>query len=243
MYPSAAYLRAWTCTFVTSGQVASIVRSCRACAFSCTEGATPCAESTIVCPSGTSRLVLDEDRAALLELLHDVQVVDDLLADVDRRPVQLERPFDRLDRPLDSGAVAPRRCEEDLSHHLQRILDAGGFEKARRSGGRRDGLSRLMLAAPVQAPVTVRIAQCKPNANARRQRGQWAERPIFANNKNVALRVSPEITEATVGLSGRFGRARSRSAPPSHPPAAHRSATRRARPRRPRSRRPARPSR
>ena len=47
-------------------------------------------------------LVVDEDRAARLEVAHDVEVVDDLLAHVDGRPVQLERALDRLDRPLDA---------------------------------------------------------------------------------------------------------------------------------------------
>ena len=42
------------CTLVTSGQVASIARSWRSAALRCTSGATPCAESTTVAPSGTS---------------------------------------------------------------------------------------------------------------------------------------------------------------------------------------------
>src|SRR3954452_21645896 len=42
------------CTLVTSGQVASIVFSCRAAASACTTGATPCAEKITVSPSGTS---------------------------------------------------------------------------------------------------------------------------------------------------------------------------------------------
>ena len=49
---------------------------------------------------------VDEDRAALLELAHDVRVVDDLLADVDGLPVELERTLDRVDGPLDPGAIA-----------------------------------------------------------------------------------------------------------------------------------------
>ena len=46
-------LASW-CTFVTSGQVASIVRSCRAAASSCTAGETPWALKTTTAPSGTS---------------------------------------------------------------------------------------------------------------------------------------------------------------------------------------------
>ena len=42
-------------------------------------------------PRGNLRLFLDEDRAARLEVADDVDVVDDLLANVDRRAVVLER--------------------------------------------------------------------------------------------------------------------------------------------------------
>ena len=57
--------------------------------------------------------VVDEDRAALLERLHDVPVVHDLLADVDRRAVLLERLLDGLDGAVDAGAVAAGRGEQD----------------------------------------------------------------------------------------------------------------------------------
>ena len=49
---------------------------------------------------------VDEDRALLLELAHDVRVVHDLLADVDGLAVQDEGTLDRFDRPLDTGAIA-----------------------------------------------------------------------------------------------------------------------------------------
>ena len=62
-------------------------------------------------------LRVDEDRAARLEVAHDVDVVDDLLAHVDGRPVVLERELDRLDGALDPGAVAARRSEEDALDH------------------------------------------------------------------------------------------------------------------------------
>ncbi len=66
-------------------------------------------------------LVIDEDRAARLELAHDMQVVDDLLADVDGGAVQLERSLHRLDRPLHTRAVASRRREENLLDHLSGV--------------------------------------------------------------------------------------------------------------------------
>ena len=58
-------------------------------------------------------LLLDEDRAPLGELLDDVLVVDDLLADVDGRAVEVERALDRLDGAVDPRAVAARRGEQD----------------------------------------------------------------------------------------------------------------------------------
>ena len=53
-------------------------------------------------------LFLDEDRAARLEVSNDVDVVDDLLADVHGRAVVLERELHCLDGAFDSRAVAAR---------------------------------------------------------------------------------------------------------------------------------------
>ena len=59
-------------------------------------------------------LGLDEDRAALAQLLDDVLVVDDLLAHVDRRAVELERALDRLHGSVHARAVAARRGEQQF---------------------------------------------------------------------------------------------------------------------------------
>ena len=53
-------------------------------------------------------LFIDEDRALGLEVAHDVQVVDDLLADVDRRAVLGQRTLDGVDRALHAGAIPSR---------------------------------------------------------------------------------------------------------------------------------------
>ena len=66
---------------------------------------------------GHFRLLVDEDGAASLEIADDVDVVDDLLPHVDRRPVVLERELDRLDGALDPRAVAAGRREQDPLHH------------------------------------------------------------------------------------------------------------------------------
>ena len=62
-------------------------------------------------------LLLDEDRAARFEIAYDVDVVDDLLADVDRRAIVLERALDRLDGALDARAVPAWGGEENAFHH------------------------------------------------------------------------------------------------------------------------------
>jgi hypothetical protein len=51
--------------------------------------------------------VLDEDRALALEVVDDVGVVDDLVADVDRRAELVQRALDDLDRAIDA-AQKPR---------------------------------------------------------------------------------------------------------------------------------------
>jgi hypothetical protein len=57
---------------------------------------------------GHLRLVLNEDRAAIGQIAHDVPVVDDLLTDVHRGAEVVERPLDGIDRPVYSGAVSAR---------------------------------------------------------------------------------------------------------------------------------------
>ena len=58
--------------------------------------------------------VLDEDGAALAQVGDHALVVDDLVADVDRRAEPLERPLDDLDGALDAGAEPSRVCEQDF---------------------------------------------------------------------------------------------------------------------------------
>jgi len=55
-----------------------------------------------------------EDGASLLESAHDVDVVHDLLAHVDGLPVVQKRALNRVDGPLDSGAIAAGRGQKDL---------------------------------------------------------------------------------------------------------------------------------
>ena len=64
---------------------------------------------------GYVQLRVDEDGAAVGQLADHVPVVDDLLAHVDRGAEVLERPLDRVDGPVDTGAVAAWRCQHELS--------------------------------------------------------------------------------------------------------------------------------
>ena len=61
-------------------------------------------------------LAVDEDRAARLEIADDVDVVDDLLAHVDRRAVVLQSELHGVDGALDPGAVTPGRSQQHLLH-------------------------------------------------------------------------------------------------------------------------------
>jgi len=60
---------------------------------------------------------VDEDGSARTELVDDVRVVDDLLSDVDGRPVLPERALDGLHRSLDACAISTRRREQDPLDH------------------------------------------------------------------------------------------------------------------------------
>jgi hypothetical protein len=69
---------------------------------------------------------VDEDGAARAQILDDVRVVDDLLADVDRATVERKRSFDRLNGPLDACAIASRRSEEETFHHVRATIAGQG---------------------------------------------------------------------------------------------------------------------
>ena len=53
-----------------------------------------------------------EHRALRLQAVDDELVVDDLVADIDRRAVALERQLDDADGAVDAGAEAARRRDQ-----------------------------------------------------------------------------------------------------------------------------------
>jgi hypothetical protein len=57
---------------------------------------------------------LHEDRALALEVFHDIAVVDDLVAHVDRLAVALERLLDDVDGPHHAGAEAARGGQDQV---------------------------------------------------------------------------------------------------------------------------------
>ncbi len=68
--------------------------------------------------------LVDEDRALALEVVDDVAVVHDLVANVNRRAEQLDRALDDLDRAVDAGAKAAGIGEQNF--HQCRVSDAAG---------------------------------------------------------------------------------------------------------------------
>ena len=69
--------------------------------------------------------LLHEDGAAMLQLLDDEAIVDDLMADIDRRAIAGQRLFDDLDRPIHSGAESARGGEQDAKRRQRRCHRAG----------------------------------------------------------------------------------------------------------------------
>ena len=65
--------------------------------------------------------VVDEDRALGAQAFDHVSVVDDLVAHIDRRTVQRQRPFHGVDGAHHAGAESARRAQK----HGQLRLGAG----------------------------------------------------------------------------------------------------------------------
>ena len=136
---------------------------------------------------------VDEDGAQLLEPAHDVRVVDDLLADVHGLPIEAEGTLDRIDGPLDPGAIAAGRGQEAPLHQTAGQDSRGsmkiglflgrfrpGMRKPAARGGRCGGSPKL-LTARLQGQVRAARFASPSARDARPPHGtsQWAGRPIF----------------------------------------------------------------
>ena len=62
--------------------------------------------------------LLDEDRALTFQGLHDLAIVHDLVAHVDRPAIALDRALHDLDGAIDAGAEAARAGEQDRERLL-----------------------------------------------------------------------------------------------------------------------------
>src|SRR6266540_1258746 len=97
---------------------------------------------------------VDEPNPSLLESAHDVEVVNDLLAHVERRIDALERQVDHVDRPHDSGAEAARRGEQDPLRKARRCgvahdaADSTAHPVARYRSSSRSHRSRYAVNEP-----------------------------------------------------------------------------------------------
>ena len=133
-----------------------------------------------------------------------MRVVHDLLADVDRRAVELERLLDGVDRPLDAGAVAPGRGEKHaFDHRLECITElrtvqrshtvdqaeaGSGKQPAAREwkspplGGWRGGLFPQLLAAACRPGYDMPRFASPSGGDATAALGPYnrAGRPIFS---------------------------------------------------------------
>ena len=109
--------------------------------------------------------LLDEDRAALGQRLDDELVVDDLLAHVDGRAVQLEGLFDDVDGAVHAGAVSARSGQEDAAA----ALTVGGRQGGLGTGAQVDVFIHASTLAPGARGVRALVAI--PHAPHRRGRG------------------------------------------------------------------------
>ena len=112
------------CTLVTSGQVASMAKRLRAVGRRRHRFGDPVGREDHR-GVGIGHLVelADEDCALPLQVFHDVFVVHDLVAHIDRRAMDRERLLDRIDGTDDPGAEAARGAEQDVERRLRH--DAG----------------------------------------------------------------------------------------------------------------------
>ena len=96
--------------------------ACGGAASAGTALGTPCAENTTGRSSGTSSSSSTKTAPLASQALDDVAVVDDLVADIDRRAVALERALDDLDGAVDAGAEAARAGEQDRERLLGGLM-------------------------------------------------------------------------------------------------------------------------
>ena len=98
-----------------------------------TDLGTPCAENTTGRSSGTSSSSSTNTAPESAQPVDDEAIVDDLVADIDRRAVPLERQLDDLDRAVDAGAKPARRGDQHVQRRQAAASVQGGSHGRARS--------------------------------------------------------------------------------------------------------------
>src|SRR4030095_10007851 len=88
--------------------------------------------------------LVDEYRTLRSQVVDDELVVDDFVANIDRRTELRERLFDDCDRTIDAGAKAAGVGEQHLHRHAPFLLPSGRESRDRLPRK----LSRISSAAP-----------------------------------------------------------------------------------------------
>ena len=153
------------CTFVTSGQVASIVRSRTPRRLLVDDRRDAVGREHDDGTLGHLVRLVDEHRPAALERGHHVLVVDDLFAHEDRRAVQLQRLLDRDHGAVHARAVPARSGQQDTTAGSGQWGGAvagsvgtyrrGGLGHASMVGGAPAGRPALHRVTTVTAPQVV----------------------------------------------------------------------------------------
>ena len=112
--PSAISRSAWRWTLETSGQVASTKLEPRCSADGGHRLRHAMRREHHRPVVGHFVQFVDEHRAKAAQPVDDELVVDDLVADIDRRPEPLDRQLDDLDGAVDAGAEAARGGDQDV---------------------------------------------------------------------------------------------------------------------------------
>ena len=109
-------------------------------------------------PAGNFVQFLHEDRAGFAQFLHNVLVVYDFFADVDRRAVEVESDFDDIDGPDHAGTKTSRleqedflvrakiRCERLKRHNEIALIITGGLQGSQHKIGATEALEHNIRA-------------------------------------------------------------------------------------------------
>ena len=156
------------------------------------------------------RELVDEDRALGLEVVDDLPVMDDLVAHIDRAAAPRERALDGRDRPLDAGAEAARRGEQDgerrPGRHGARPAAATRSRRGRPPRRHPPGSQRRDGALGGAHRALDRGRQGADPIPRQRQVGQGPERRLRQAARRLPDRGAPLLDDPRVGHAPGIGR-------------------------------------